>query len=189
VDAPSSLETQKRLLRKELRQKLEEVKPAEQKRRTGEILKKLLGHARFVQAKTFLSYVAVTPEVETWPLVEEALRQGKKVYLPRVDREKKKVWAIQITGKEKLQPSSYGILEPSFDVSRVGNPADLELIVVPGLGFDRQGGRLGRGGGYFDRFLEEAAKAYKIGLAFECQMVDRVPRDVHDVAVDEVLMG
>jgi 5-formyltetrahydrofolate cyclo-ligase len=187
VDALPSLETQKRLLRQELRQKLDQLKPAERVRRGSELLGQLLKHPKFVQAKTFLSYVGVGLEVETWPLVEEALRRGKRVFIPRVDEEKKKLWMIEITGKEELRPSRYGILEPAFRKERLGDPATLELAVIPGLGFDRQGGRLGRGGGYFDRFLREAMQAYKIGLAFECQLLDSVPQAGHDVRVDEVL--
>ncbi len=189
MDSSSSLETKKHLLRKELRQKLEQMKPEERARRSEGILQQVFGHPRFAEAEKVLSYIAVAPEVETWPFVEEGLRRGKRVYVPRVDQEKKKIWVIEITGKEKLSPSSYGILEPPFDEKRLGEAATLDLVVVPGLGFDRRGGRLGRGGGYFDRFLGEAKKAYKIGLAFECQIVDLVPREPHDVALDEILIG
>ena len=71
----------------------------------------------------------------------------------------------------------------------MGKPEELELVIVPGLGFDREGGRIGRGEGYFDRFLAEAKRAYKIGLAFECQMVERVPCESSDVILDEILVG
>ena len=177
------------MLRKELRRKLDVLGPTERTRRSQSILERLFSHPRFVQAKTLLSYVARAPEVETWPIVERALEERKKVYLPRVNPESRQIWIIEISGQEKLEPGSYGILEPPFDKSRVGDPKDLDFVVVPGLGFDPQGGRLGRGGGYFDRFLKEAKKAYKIGLSFECQVVEAVPRGIHDIEVDEVLIG
>ena len=96
---------------------------------------------------------------------------------------------MEIIDWKELKPGAFGILEPAFDPKRLGRPEDLGLAVVPGLGFDRRGGRLGRGEGYFDRFLAEAKKAYKVGLAFEFQIVDEVPREAKDVSVDEVIIG
>ena len=106
-----------------------------------------------------------------------------------MDPKKRRIDMIEAKHFEELQPGAFGVLEPPFDKYRVGEPEALNLVIVPGLGFDREGGRLGRGGGYFDRFLEKAAGAYKIGLAFECQMVDRIPREGNDILMDEVLIG
>lgn len=96
---------------------------------------------------------------------------------------------IEVVDTKELMPGSYGILEPPFDQKRVGPPENLDLVVIPGIGFDHEGGRLGRGEGYFDRFLREAKKAYKIGLAFRCQVVERIPQTVDDVTLDEILIG
>jgi 5-formyltetrahydrofolate cyclo-ligase len=161
----------------------------ERARRSGKIQKKLLNHPRFFSTRSLLLYVALSSEVETRPILEEAWKRGKKVYLPRMDPSKKKMWAIETKDLEKLRAGAYGILEPAFELHCVGKPNDLELVIVPGLGFDREGGRLGRGEGYFDRFLEEAKASYKIGLAFECQMVERVPREANDMILDEILVG
>ena len=177
------------MLRKELRKNLDAVKPKERSRRSGEILKKLFSHPKFSAARSLLTYLAVKSEVETDPILGEARRHGKRVYIPCLDSKKKQILAIEVTGKEKLEPNRYGILEPPFEAKRVGDPKNLDLVIVPGLGFDAQGGRLGRGEGYFDRFLAEAKRAYKMGLAFECQIIDRIPRESHDVVMDEVLIG
>jgi len=189
VGSSLSFDDQKALLRKELRKKLEALKPEERRRRSGEILGRLFRHPKFSEAESLLTYLSAKSEVETNPVVGEARRQGKRVYIPRLDSEKKRMWIIEVTGGEKLTPNRYGILEPPFEIKRVGNPKNLDLAVIPGLGFDPEGGRIGRGEGYFDRFLEEAQRAYKIGLAFECQMVDQVPRGSHDILMDEVLIG
>lgn len=184
-----SLSEQKIFLRKEIRKKLRGLEPPERKRRSREILKKLLSHPKFSAASSVFTYIAMPAEVETQPIFEEALRKGKKVYVPCLDLAKKQIHAIQIVNPKELTPGPYGILEPPFDKNRLGTPGELDLAVVPGLGFDRRGGRIGRGEGYFDRFLKEAKKAYKIGLAFECQMVDKVPRGTNDVFLDEVIVG
>lgn len=99
------------------------------------------------------------------------------------------MWIIGTGDTKELTPGSYGILEPPFDPERIGQPEDLDLVIVPGIGFDLKGGRLGRGEGYFDRFLGEVAKAYKIGLAFECQIVEKIPRGLEDICINEVLTG
>jgi len=121
--------------------------------------------------------------------VEEGLKKGKRMYVPRVDWAQKRIQAIEVHSLIELQPGAYGIAEPPLDEKKVGRPEDLDLVIVPGLGFDLRGARLGRGEGYFDRFLKQARRAYKIGLAFECQIVAEIPRDVTDERVDEILVG
>lgn len=189
MESSLSFDRQKALLRKELRKKLGALTPKERENRSQEILGRLFRHPKFLEARSLLTYLAVGFEVETRPILAEARRRGKRVYIPRLDSQKKRMWMIEVTGREKLKPNRYGILEPPFNSKRVGNPKELDLAIIPGLGFDREGGRIGRGEGYFDRFLAEARKACKIGLAFECQIVERIPREPHDVGVDEVIVG
>ena len=189
MEASQSLEQQKARLRNQLRERLSRLKPEEKLKRSEEILERLYRHPSFLKARTLLIYLALPAEVQTRALVDEARKKEKKVYVPRVDPEKKRIWMIEVTDPEKLGPGFRGILEPPFDQTRIGDPKDLDLAIIPGLGFDRDGGRLGRGEGYFDRFLQEAQRAYKIGLAFECQIIEKIPRTSHDVVMDEVLMG
>ena len=184
-----SLREQKSFLRKELRRKLKSLSPEDRTGRCEKIVKELLSHPRFLKARNVLIYVSLTPEVETRALLKEAWRREKKVYVPRLDPREKQIQIVELYDLKELRPGSYGILEPPLNRNHLGKPEELDLVLVPGLGFDRKGGRLGRGFGYFDRFLLEARKAYKIGLAFECQIVDEIPRGVHDIVMDEVLIG
>ena len=184
-----SLRERKSFLRKELRRKLKALDPQERTWRSEKIVHELLGQPRFLTVEKISVYAATTTEVETRVLLEEARRRRKKVYVPRLDPQKKQIQIVEIFDLKELRPGSYGILEPPLNPSRLGNPEELDLVIVPGLGFDRKGGRLGRGFGCFDRFLLEARKAYKIGLAFECQVVGEIPRETHDVFMDEVLIG
>lgn len=184
-----SLEEEKANLRKELRQRLKGLGLEERRRASVEILEQLFKHPQFIQAQSLLTYIALASEVWTRSIVEEAFKRGKKVYVPRMDLVRKRIRPVEIRSLEGLKKSSYGILEPPLNEKRIGKPEDLDLVIVPGLGFDRSGGRIGRGKGYFDRFLREASKAYKIGLAFECQVVDKVPLGERDITMNKVLIG
>lgn len=117
------------------------------------------------------------------------MKRGKKLYVPAVDPLKKEIRPLVLKIMGELKPGPYGILEPPFRAERVGVPAKLDLVLVPGLGFDSQGARLGRGEGYFDRFLKQASNAYKIGLAFKCQRVGKIPSEAQDVLMDEIIFG
>lgn len=184
-----SLQAQKFSLRKELLARLAELSREERAEHSQKILERLFRHPRFREAECLLCYVALPTEVETRPVFDESWESGKKVYAPRVDRGRRKIWMIEVNNWGELKEGSWGIREPRFSREKLGRPEDLDLVVVPGLGFDRLGGRLGRGGGYFDRFLKQAKLAYKIGLAFKCQIVDKIPRSTHDLLVNEVLIG
>lgn len=135
-----------------------------------------------------MTYVALSDEVDTRELILKALALRKNVYAPRVLRKRKEIGIFQIRHPLKeLRGGTYGIQEPGVANRSQGDPARLDLVIVPGLGFDRRGARLGRGGGYFDRFLLKAKRARKIGLAFREQMVRKIPTGCHDVRVDRVI--
>lgn len=135
-----------------------------------------------------MTYVALSDEVDTRELILKALALRKNVYAPRIFKKRKEIGIFQIRHPRKdLRKGTYGIQEPGALSFHQGNPARLDLVIVPGLGFDRRGGRLGRGGGYFDRFLLKTNRARKIGLAFREQMVRKIPIGSHDIRVDRVI--
>ncbi len=127
-------------------------------------------------------------EVQTLSLIEKALVDKKEVYLPKVAPSLKEIEVFQITdAKQDLKKGFYGILEPNKKKPVDSNQID--LFILPGLAFDPQGGRLGRGKGMFDQFLaslSEKKKAF-VGLAFECQMVSKVPSEKHDIHVFQII--
>ena len=189
MDASRSLEEQKARFRKQLRHKLNQLKPGERRRRSRKILARLFRHPSFLKACSVLTYVAIGSEVQTLPILHEMRKKGKKIYVPRVNSKKRQIQMIELKNGKKLSPGTYGVPEPTLRKSRKEDPKELDLAIIPGIGFDRRGVRLGRGMGYFDRFLKKAPKAYKIGLAFQCQIVKKLPYDQHDVMMDEVLIG
>ena len=113
--------------------------------------------------------------IDPWP-------KEKRVALPRIsDANLTFHW---VTCREELRPGRFGILEPPAEASEAGNGFD--LILVPGLAFDLQGGRLGRGKGYYDRFLSTAS-GLRAGVCFEDQIVEAIPGEPHDVRMDFVV--
>ena len=125
--------------------------------------------------------------METRPFLKEILG-SKKLYLPGTDPSKKALAFRQVRSlAQDLQKGVYGIMEPKPACPKriLGR---MDLIVVPGVAFDKTGNRLGRGGGYYDKALRRAKKVYKIGLCFREQLVKKVPMTEHDVRMDRVII-
>ena len=127
---------------------------------------------------------ALPDEVPTQSLLDHLVAAGKTVLLPRVVNDTD-MELRHYTGRHDLQPGAYGIMEP------VGRPfteyKQIDVAIIPGMAFDREGHRLGRGKGYYDRFLSRVPNIYKIGLCFSWQLVDSVPTDEHDIRMDETV--
>ena len=141
------------------------------------------------EASLIMAYVDTGSEVRTCPLIRRLLADGKQVAVPYCQEKMIRPWLC--CGLDELVPGTLGILEPPEELrgarDRQVVPETIDVILVPGVVFDRAGRRIGQGGGYYDRFLASLAQAQRpmtIGLAFECQLVDRVPTDEKDMPVD-----
>ena len=141
-------------------------------------------HPRIIDSRTILVYSALPDEVPTQALLDLLVKQGKTVILPHVISDTDMELRCY-TGRHDLQLGAYGILEPTGELFTVYDTID--VAIVPGMAFDAEGYRLGRGKGYYDRFLARIPYLYKIGLCFSWQMVDKVPHDKHDIVMDEVI--
>lgn len=121
------------------------------------------------------------------PLVRGAWKLKKKIYLPKVNKKNKTVTLYSIQNLTRdLKKGAYGIYEPRALLRRKGRLEEMDLILVPGLGFTKLGARLGQGGGYYDRLLKKV-KAKKIALAFREQLLPVIPMMRRDVWMDEVI--
>lgn len=120
-------------------------------------------------------------------VIRIALARGKKVYLPCTEEN----GTLRIFGlrrrRNRFKRGAYGILEPERRKKEEGSLSDVDLILVPGLGFDRRGRRLGRGKAYFDRFLKKSKKAVKVGIAFQKQIIPKIPIEKHDVKMNFIV--
>jgi 5-formyltetrahydrofolate cyclo-ligase len=168
--------TSKQELRKMIRQR-------KQQHSVGELSD--VNHPAIQKAHTLLLYSALPDEVPTQTLLDKLTAQGKTVLLPKVVSDED-MELRHYTGKADLQQGAFGIMEPCGKVFT--DYDSIDVAIVPGMAFDQQGHRLGRGKGYYDRFLAKIPKVYKIGLCFSWQLVDEVPCDEHDIIMDEIIV-
>ena len=150
------------------------------------IMRRVLGLSAVRNAVRIFCYVSRSPEVDTWELLAELLDQGKEVYCPRMipgDR----LEAVRIDDIEDLRRSKFGIFEPLDNSDTV--PADeIDLALVPGLAFARDGMRIGYGKGYYDRFFSDGGEdIVKVGLCYALQVQDSLPATPDDVAMDIIV--
>ena len=148
----------------------------------------LIALAPYRSAATVLWYVSMPSELATVPGIEAALADGKRVAVPWCDGDDLGLWRLEAVGE--LEPGTWGIPEPP--PARRGEPARriapeaIDLVVVPGLAFDRRGRRLGHGKGYYDRLLARSS-AVRAGLCFDAQVFPEVPAGPHDAVMDWVV--
>ena len=172
-------------LRKYIRTEKRHFSQSELAEMSLSVINRLLAHPRLQVAKTVMLYYSLPDEVCTHSLIDRLVsRYGKSIILPVVIGEGL-MELRRYTGPNDLKEGAYGIMEP---VGELFTSIDsLDLIIVPGMAFDSTGNRLGKGKGYYDRFLHKAKNIYKIGVCFDFQKTDHVPADEHDVPMDEVL--
>ena len=153
------------------------------------ILKKLFADPEFRCSQTVLFYASFDGEVETFDMMKQAQDLGKRIALPAIRLEEKKIVPQAVNDlKEDLETGPYGVAQPKPDRAVSIKMDDIDLCVVPGVAFDRNHRRLGRGAGYYDRFLSALSpKIPSIGLAFDFQIVPSLPREEHDVPVTRVI--
>ena len=144
---------------------------------------RILALPAYREAKSLLVYVASRGELDIAELAETARREGKRVAYPVCDGRGGMVAAMDTA---EWEVNRYGIAEPSLRCAALIPPGELELVLAPGLAFDKNGYRLGWGGGYYDRFLASCPKAFRLGIAFEEQILDGVAHEALDIPMDAV---
>ncbi len=178
-------------LRKQTLARRDALAPALQHEKSLRIGRTLLDLPLLHDCVTLLVYVAFRSEVQTLPIITTLLESGKTVAVPLTLVREKRLLGITINEPEKeLVPGYCGIPEPEASLipDNTIDPAIIDLVIVPGSVFDRQGGRLGYGGGYYDRFLAlEAPQATRIALAYQLQIVDKIHLEPHDQTMDMII--
>lgn len=152
------------------------------------ILEKVLGLEAYRRAKLVHTYVSSKEnEVDTCALICTCLKQGKRVAVPVVMSGTKTLAHALIDGLDQFVVGPWGLAQPDpAEATWLPAEARIDLVVVPGLAFDRRGHRIGWGGGYYDRFLAQE-QAVKIGLCYDALVLDCIPGEPHDVPVDLVV--
>lgn len=184
-----SLAVVKRSLRDQLRCQLQDIAPEEVRRHSRLAVDRLMSTEAFATAETLMLYMPIACEVDLTALMLRCFQESRTICVPRVDWDHHRMWPVQIHrfDDKSFQMDRYGLRMP--DPSDPPAPPEaIDLAVIPGLGFDVRGYRLGRGGGYYDRFLSlPAFGGRKMGLCFDQQIIDRVPVAEHDVRMDLIV--
>ena len=170
-------------LRRRIREKKRAMTPEEIEERSRELGRQFAATEAYRRAKTIYGYMPYNQEVRTVPMLEQALRDGKKVAVPKVFGDKMKfIWLTDLTQVEK---GYAGIPEPVAD----GPVADdkTALVLMPGLAFDPEGHRIGYGGGFYDKFLAGEPGHPTIALCYPFQVFPHLETEAHDLPVDTVI--
>jgi len=182
----------KRALREEILKKRDAVPKSEIETLSHVIMQKAADLFKSADIKLIMCYMDFKNEVMTRDFIRQCLVSGKRVALPLVEKGadgRKNISAYEIKDEQRdVSPGTYGILEPNPAVTKLVKPTDIDLIIVPGVVFDEGKYRIGYGGGYYDRFLPKVRPdCIKAAPAFELQIVDKVPREEHDIPVDIII--
>ncbi len=198
---PEEIRKAKRDLRREVAARIRAMSAEERAAESARVCELVADSPEYVSARSILMYHALEDEVDLGTLIDDAIHSGREVLLPVVGEGRGSAGEAATPSRSRemsvcsvgdpardLREGVFGIMEPRGgmpleDLSQIG------LVLAPGRAFDREGGRLGRGGGYYDRFLRrlrprKAGGPPKIGVAFACQVVEAVPRTGMDVLMD-----
>jgi len=178
----------KEQIRSKILLRLKTQKEETRERKSKLILEKLLRQEEFIKAKVVMFYIAFNGEVNTTEMIKEAGRLGKLVTVPVCTKNRLTLRPAILGENTDFEKGPYGVYEPL--VKRYIRLEDLDLVIVPGVAFDKKGNRLGRSKGCYDRFLKKIPKdTTSIGLAFDFQILPAVPALRHDVSVNKVLFA
>ena len=150
------------------------------------IKKRFFALQEFKEAENIAFYVSYDNEVYTHDMIKESMAKKKNVFVPYVDKKNRDLILSKLKNWGDLQVGAYNVLEPKKECIQEAFVENVDIVVVPGVGFDVKGNRIGHGRGYYDRFLN-GSTAERVGLAFEFQIVDRIPVDDHDEPVDKII--
>jgi 5-formyltetrahydrofolate cyclo-ligase len=174
---------EKKEARAEVQRRVARLTGPERAEKSARAFRLLSELPEFRAARTVLLFVSIPDEIDTLPIIRRALANGKTVVLPRCEMKTHRLLLYSISSVERdLVPGPYGIPEPTGNMAVP--PAQIDFVLVPARAYDGHGNRLGRGAGFYDRFLADPAlKATPCGIAYEEQVLPHVPHDPHDLPV------
>jgi 5-formyltetrahydrofolate cyclo-ligase len=181
----------KKILRKEILEKRENIDIDIKKKMDKEILNRFYESKYYNEARNVFIYISYGSEIDTKDIINKALKENKRIYVPRTEFKTRIMDAVEISSLDKLIVNSYGILEPSENEPHI-DPNGLDLILVPGVAFDRNGGRMGYGAGFYDRYFKKIngdniKRITKLALAYDFQVIGEVPMEELDMPVDYII--
>ncbi|WP_026584499.1 5-formyltetrahydrofolate cyclo-ligase [Bacillus sp. J33] len=180
------MEAEKKKIRKEMLAKLKELQKPEHEQRSYEIARRLYQNPLWLDARTIAITVSNPPEPETWQIIRKAWEEGRRVAVPKCIPKTKQMVFRKLERFSELESVYYGLWEPIEASTKEVPGEEIDTMIVPGLAYLKNGYRLGFGGGYYDRFLENY-KGKTLSLAFSFQVIETLPVEEHDRPVDVII--
>lgn len=178
------VKNEKSRLRKLLLNKRKNLSEISRASNSLKVLNKLFSLEIYKKSQHIALYHPINSEVDTYNIFQRSMLDGKKIYFPKITSSLIHFYNVQ--NLEELEKGYKGILEPKTQINRLSKDS-LDLILLPGLGFDKLGNRLGYGGGFYDKYLEELPRYKSIALAFDFQILDYLPTSKWDVKVGRII--
>lgn len=188
---PSTLQLKKQL-RSQMRQTRRQLSNRQHQQAALRLKRQLNQNPAFKFAKRIALYLPNDGEVETKIVIQQAWKDGKEVYLPVLDPIRKGfLWFIEYKANSRMKKNRFGIAEPDPKFNKRIHPQFLQIVGLPLVAFDRQGNRLGMGGGFYDRTFEfcrrEGVKPKLFGLAHRCQEAEKLPTESWDIQLSDII--
>ncbi len=176
-------------IRKEISRMREEQDAAEAARKSRKIADLLFGLAEFKMSRRVLAYLSLPMEVQTGEMIERCFQLGKKVYVPLVDKDARRLKLTELPGLDiEFEESDYGIRVPAERFWKIVPPTQIDFVIAPGVAFDPGGGRIGFGGGYYDRLFRDLPRnAVRVAVGFHFQLLESVPQKDGDERVQKIV--
>ncbi|MFG3611820.1 5-formyltetrahydrofolate cyclo-ligase [Rummeliibacillus stabekisii] len=176
----------KKDLRNAMQLQLKQLAADTYKEKSAIIHSKLLDESAIKDASVIGITLSNFPEVDTWPLIEELWARGRSVAVPKCHPKTREMTFYEITSFDQVEIGYSRISEPIPNRTKVVKKEEIQCLIVPGLAYDKDGFRLGFGGGYYDRYLSNYRDS-TISLAFQLQVVEKIPRDDYDLSIGKII--
>ena len=176
----------KKELRKIIKDRQRQYSSSQLEELSLSVLSRLTDQESFRKAKIILMYYSLPDEVNTHTFIDEMTALGKTVLLPVV-KDSENMEIREYSGRKDLTEGSFHIMEPIGKLFPPERYGEIEVGVIPGMSFDEKGNRLGRGKGYYDRFLKKVPTLFKIGICFDFQKKDTIPTEETDIRMDCII--
>ena len=174
----------KKILRKIIKVRVSAISAEEKAKREKLLLDNLFSMPEFLAANTVMLFANLPDEIGTFSLIDKCIAMGKKVFLPVINGDE--MTACEFQGEYKI--GKYAIKEPLTPHSSLLTPHSVDFVLVPGVAFSPNGYRLGRGKGYYDKFLSKYTNLFTVGVCFREQFYLDIPTEPHDIPVQKVLV-
>lgn len=178
----------KKALRKAMIEERRKLSNEENIQKSMDIRNKLFNLEKYKKSNFIFTFISTDEEVDTHNIIKESINMGKRIGVPITVPKERKLLVSEVKNFEtELEMGYYDILSPKKDFIREVSPNVIDIVLVPGLIFTKDGYRVGYGGGYYDRFLSQIEDVIKIGICFDMQITEEIPTDQYDIPVDYII--